>query len=418
MKPSFRFYETEQPDDANPVGIYFKQLDKLPIKEWEIIKAKYVNYKKARDSFNGYFMKSKLVKIITETNPNGIRYLKPPKQGSCHYEFPYTYLAVYDSMTIAKEGIAYIESTLQNAHGFVDKLKIKRQENALFKSKYGMSAGQFMKDASKLISLYDIMIKARDSVVRNNLSLVVNIANNFKHNPSPSMDFSDLIQEGNLGLLKTIESFDVDANIKFSSYGVIGIMNQIKRSLTSKSWIIRLPDRVIKNGYIITKERRKFIREFGRTPTNQEIAERTDIPTHEVKDVTRILNKFTSLTSLDQIVLGNRDEGEDGDIDIINSAASYSNIDKHSDTNISDSVFMFESLVEKIMNDMNMSGDKREIIMNELGLHDGLKYTKEQSMEALEMNETTYNQNLETIQSMIKQYKQEVSDVQENRQMA
>ncbi|MDR2761494.1 MAG: RNA polymerase sigma factor RpoD/SigA, partial [Planctomycetaceae bacterium] len=118
-------------------------------------------------------------------------------------------------------------------------------------------------------------MEARDKMVRANLRLVVNIARAFT---GKGLSLQDLIEEGNLGLLRAVEGFDPAMGTRFSTYASYWIKQSIKRSLINSSKTIRIPAYMVE---ILSKWRRagsRLVEELGRTPTAEEIARMLGLP--------------------------------------------------------------------------------------------------------------------------------------------
>jgi RNA polymerase primary sigma factor len=111
--------------------------------------------------------------------------------------------------------------------------------------------------------------EARDHMVRANLRLVVNIARGYT---GAGLDMQDLIEEGNLGLLRAVEGFDPSMNTRFSTYASYWIKQSIKRAMSNTAKTIRIPAYMVE---LLTKWRRETVRlqeDFGRSPTPEEVA--------------------------------------------------------------------------------------------------------------------------------------------------
>jgi RNA polymerase primary sigma factor len=134
--------------------------------------------------------------------------------------------------------------------------------------------------------------KAKDHLVRANLRFVVSIAKRYANQGIP---IEDLINEGNIGLIKAAERFDVDRGFKFISYAVWWIRQAMLQSLSQSSRIVRLPLNRAGVLYRIGKATRELDQELERVPTVEEIAARIGVPVDEVLSTMRIPNTHVSL---------------------------------------------------------------------------------------------------------------------------
>jgi len=122
--------------------------------------------------------------------------------------------------------------------------------------------------------------EARNDFVRANLRLVVSIARRFNHG---RMALADLIQEGNLGLLKAVERYDYRRGFRFSTYASWWIRHAISRALADKGREIRLPVHMIDAQHRLTKARRMLTGTLGRQPTSEELATATQMPIDKIE---------------------------------------------------------------------------------------------------------------------------------------
>ena len=120
---------------------------------------------------------------------------------------------------------------------------------------------------------------ARNNFVRANLRLVVSIARRFNHG---RMALADLIQEGNLGLMKAVERYDYRRGFRFSTYASWWIRHAISRALADKGREVRLPVHMIDAYHRIAKATRELTAKLGRQPTSEEIAEAANIAAHKI----------------------------------------------------------------------------------------------------------------------------------------
>ena len=131
---------------------------------------------------------------------------------------------------------------------------------------------------------------ARDRMVRANLRLVVNIARAYTNKGLP---LQDLIEEGNLGLLRAVEGFDPDMNTRFSTYASYWIKQSIKRALINSAKTIRIPAYMVE---LLTKWRRataKLDDELGRPPTQEEVAKELGLPKKKLSIVKTAIQLYT-----------------------------------------------------------------------------------------------------------------------------
>ncbi len=121
---------------------------------------------------------------------------------------------------------------------------------------------------------------ARNAFVNANLRLVVSIARRFNHG---RMALADLIQEGNLGLIKAVERYDYRRGFRFSTYASWWIRHAISRALADKGREVRLPVHMIDAQHRLTKARRQLTGELGRQPTSEELATATQMPLDKIE---------------------------------------------------------------------------------------------------------------------------------------
>jgi RNA polymerase primary sigma factor len=122
--------------------------------------------------------------------------------------------------------------------------------------------------------------EARNAFVKANLRLVVSIARRFNHG---RMALADLIQEGNLGLIKAVERYDYRRGFRFSTYASWWIRHAISRALADKGREIRLPVHMIDAHHRLTKARRQLTASLGRQPTTEELAAATQMPSDKIE---------------------------------------------------------------------------------------------------------------------------------------
>ncbi len=239
-------------------------------------------------------------------------------------------------------------------------LREAREKLGAFEVRIQASAVELRRSYQNIILGEERAEAAKRELIEANLRLVVSIAKKYTNR---GLQFLDLIQEGNIGLMKAVDKFEYRRGYKFSTYATWWIRQAITRAIADQARTIRIPVHMIETINKLIRTSRQLVQEYGREPTSEEIAKRMEIPVVKVRKVLKIAQEPISL----ETPIGEEEDSHLGDFiedrGVISPAEAVININLKEQT---------ESVLK------TLTPREEKVIKMRFGLDDGSEHTLEE----------------------------------------
>jgi len=340
-----------------------KYLKMLPRLRTNIIR----NHENVGKKFQAY-SKARLSKAERERRRKQFEKARA-RLGECYDKLHFKQKAVEDFAAIAdqayrefrahRDTVGRLKRSARSKTNGVEQRKAQRTLRE-FELEQHMLADEFDENYKQLKMWLRKGLRAKTEMVEANLRLVISIAKKYTNR---GLSFLDLIQEGNMGLMKAVEKFEYRRGYKFSTYATWWIRQAITRSIADQARTIRIPVHMIETINKLMRIQKQLVQEFGREPTPEEIAEEMTLPVDRVRAVLKMAQHPISLQS----PVGDSDDTHFGDFIEDKSAENPSEMTAYA---------LLKDRIQDVLS--TLTEREQEVLTLRFGLKDGYSRTLEE----------------------------------------